>query len=64
MIGLGLIVSIFISQGVSGAGINPAVSLGTTLGEFFRTGSEDVLKDVWVYLIFPPLGALVALLFH
>ena len=43
MIGLGLIVSIFISQGVSGAGINPAVSLGTTLGEFFRTGKAEVL---------------------
>ena len=43
MIGLGLIVSIFLSQGVSGAGINPAVCLGTTLGEFFRTGNSDVL---------------------
>ena len=38
MIALGLIVSILISQGVSGAGINPAASLGTTLGEFFRLG--------------------------
>ncbi len=63
-IGLGLIVVIFFTQGVSGAGINPAVACGVTLAEFLRTTKGSVLDELWVYLVFPLVGALLALLFH
>ena len=64
IIGLGLIVTIFLTQGVSGAGINPAVSFGLTLVEYARTGNTSVMEDVWIYLTMPMIGAVIALLFH
>ena len=64
IIGLGLIVTIFLTQGVSGAGINPAVSFGLTLAEYARTGNTSVLKELWIYLTMPLIGAFIALLFH
>ena len=64
IIGLGLIVTIFLTQGVSGAGINPAVSFGLTLAEYARTGNSSVLDDLWIYMTMPLIGAFIALLFH
>lgn len=64
VIGLSLIVAIFATQGVSGAGINPSVALGLTIIEYSRTGNSSVTNDLWIYIVFPVVGAFLALIFH
>ena len=64
VIGLSLIVAIFATQGVSGAGINPSVATGLTLAEYIRTGNSSVTHDLWIYIVFPVIGAFLALIFH
>lgn len=32
--------------------------------EYMRTGDSDKISDLWVYIIFPIIGAFLALLFH
>ncbi len=63
-IGLALFVTIILTQGVSGAGINPSVAFGLSMVEYARTGDSTRMHDVWVYILFPVIGAFLALLFH
>jgi MIP family channel proteins len=56
-IGFALIVAIFISGPVSGAGVNPARALGPML-------VAGQLTDWWAYLVGPLLGGLVAVFLY
>lgn len=58
-IGSALTVGHLIAIPVSGAGLNPARSLGPAI---FAGG--DALSQVWVFLVSPLLGALLAVLVH
>lgn len=49
---------------MSGAGINPSVAMGLTLMEYIRTGNKSVTDDLWIYIVFPVIGAFLALIFH
>jgi aquaporin Z len=54
-IGLALLVIHLVAIPVSNASVNPARSLATAV-----YGGVDALAQLWVFLIIPPLGALVA----
>lgn len=58
-IGIGLAVAHLIALPVSGAGVNPARSLGPAI---FAGGTA--LSQLWVYIVAPLLGALVAVIVH
>ena len=64
MIGVALAVAVYLSSGVSGGGINPSVALGLTLVKYADSGDTEVLKDLWIYLIFPIIGGILAVVFQ
>lgn len=57
---LGLTVAIFVTAGVSGAGINPAVAFGLNLMSMFLVGNEHSVALLWPYLVGPLLGGAMA----
>jgi MIP family channel proteins len=56
-IGLALLVGIFVSGPISGAGLNPARALGPMI-------VAGTLHDWWVYVIAPPIGGFLALFIY
>ena len=46
----------------SGAVLNPAIALGTSLTQLFV--SSDRFKWVWIYVLLPFMGTISAVLFH
>lgn len=58
-VGVALTVAYLISMPVSGGGLNPARSLGPAI---FAGG--DALTQVWLYIVAPLLGAVLAVLVH
>ena len=58
---IGLVVAgIVISIGnISGAGINPARVIGPVIGNFAFAGA-NMFGSLWIYIIAPILGAIVA----
>ena len=61
---IGLGVSIIWGSAVSGGCYNPAVGLFLNLVKLFQTGKGDELKYVWIYIIFPIVGAFLSVIFH
>ena len=61
---IGLGVSIIWGIGVSGGCFNPAIGLFLNLVKLFDTGRGEELKYVWIYLIFPFVGAFLSVIFH
>ncbi|MBQ9468307.1 MAG: aquaporin [Clostridia bacterium] len=56
--GLALTLCVILGSGVTGASVNPARSLGPAL---FAGG--DALRDLWIFIAAPIVGALVAAIF-
>jgi len=48
---------VFVAAPVSGTSLNPARSLGPAV-------ASSVYRDLWVYLLAPPVGALAAVLVY
>lgn len=48
---------------VSGAVLNPAIALSTSLTQFMDLGAEG-FKWMWIYTLMPFAGAVLAVLFH
>jgi aquaporin Z len=59
VIGLCLALIHMIGIGVTGVSVNPARSIGPAL---FTGGSA--LKDLWLFLVAPPLGAVAGAFIH
>lgn len=55
VIGLGLTLIHLVGMGLTGVSVNPARSIGVAL---FSRGDE--LKHLWVFIIAPPIGAVLA----
>ena len=62
IIGLTLTLVHLLGIGLTGTSVNPARSLGTALGTAIFGGGTDPLKFVWIFLVAPLLGAVVAAL--
>ena len=60
IIGLTLTLVHLLGIGLTGTSVNPARSLGTALGTAIFGGGTDPLKFVWIFLVAPLLGAVVA----
>lgn len=58
-IGLVVVLNVLIGGPVTGGSMNPARSLGPAL-----FGSPQALQVLWLYLIVPPVGAVLASLVH
>ena len=46
------------------SGINPAIGFGVNMVSYIQTGNSDFLNNIWVFLVFTPLGGLLAVLIH
>ena len=57
-IGLTVTAGIFLVGDMSGAAFNPAVAVGTMLAD--STVGSGGWGDLWIYLVAPPAGALLA----
>ena len=68
--GLALYVSVTMASSISGGCINPAVGLALTLcakAYDIKGGDESSLgleKDLWIYIVAPLLGGLLAAIFY
>ena len=56
--------AISFSASTSGGAINPAYGFSVCFTGLLDTGKGRELKWIWIYLIFPTLGGIVAVLFH
>lgn len=65
IIGVTLLISIVWAANVSGASFNPALGFGLSIVHKIQDdGHPNYLDHIWVYLIFPFIGSLLALGFH
>ena len=55
-----LIVLSGIGGNVSGCSLNPARSFGPALMQVMAGGNKDPIKQIWIYLVGPLLGAVIA----
>ena len=62
IIGLTLTLVHLIGIGLTGTSVNPARSLATALGSLIFFGSTDALAQVWVFIVGPLVGGLLAAL--
>ena len=64
IIGLTLTLVHLLGIGLTGTSVNPARSIGTAVGSAIFYGSTDGLKFVWIFIVGPLAGALVAALVY
>ncbi len=62
IIGLTLTLVHLVGIPLTGTSVNPARSLATALGNLMFTGDATALTHVWIFLVAPLLGAVVAAL--
>ena len=55
-----LVSLIVIGGNVSGCSLNPARSLGPALVQVMAGGDKDPIKHIWIYIVGPCLGAVIA----
>ena len=53
---------VLIAYPISGGCLNPAIGFSICFVDLFKTGSGNEVKYVWIYLIFPLIGALLAIM--
>ena len=66
---IGITLNLVVAWGavISGASYNPALGFGLSIVHLIQGGNIDYPKYgdfIWVYLIFPFVGSLLALVFH
>jgi aquaporin TIP/aquaporin related protein len=49
---------------ISGGCINPAVGLGLNLINYFDKTTGASIEHIWIYVVMPPIGSLLAVLFY
>ena len=49
---------------VSGAVLNPAIAIGTTITMLIKTPDAISISNNWIFVCLPFAGALIAVLFH
>lgn len=62
IIGLTLTLVHLIGINITGTSVNPARSLATALGALIFNGNAEPLKNVWIFVLGPLLGACLAVL--
>ena len=62
IIGLTLTLVHLLGIGLTGTSVNPARSIATAFGNLFFTGSATALSQVWIFIVGPLLGGLLAAL--
>ena len=63
--GAALALATYWASGISKAVFNPAIGFGLDFARTITGGSAKVyLKWFWGYVVFPPCGSLLALIFH
>lgn len=62
LIGLTLTLVHLVGIPLTGTSVNPARSLATALGALIFNGNADPLKNVWIFVLGPLLGACLAVL--
>lgn len=63
LIGLTLTLVHLIGINFTGTSVNPARSIATALGTLIFNGKADALAQVWMFIVCPLVGALLAALF-
>lgn len=64
IIGLTLTLVHLIGIKLTGTSVNPARSIATALADFIFNGNTDALAQVWVFIVAPLLGAVIAALIY
>ena len=62
IIGLTLTLVHLLGINITGTSVNPARSLATALASLIYQGSTEALAQVWVFIVAPLLGAVIAVL--
>ena len=62
VIGLTLTLVHLIGINITGTSVNPARSIATAFADLIYNGSTDALAQVWMFIVAPLVGALVAVL--
>ena len=60
LIGVALMFVHLIGINLTGTSVNPARSIGTAFGDLIYSGDADALEHVWIFIIAPMLGGLLA----
>ena len=55
-----LVSLIVIGGNVSGCSLNPARSFGPALVQVMASGDSQPMKQIWIYIVGPFLGAIIA----
>lgn len=53
-----------IAYPISGGVLNPAIGFGICLVNVIEKGTPAAIQFIWVYVIFPFIGALLAIIFY
>jgi len=64
MVGAALALATVWARGISGAVFNPAFAIGVDLVGVMFGASADIFAKIWIFLVCPIGGALLALLYH
>ncbi len=55
---------VLLAKPISGGCINPAVCVGINITNLLDTGDGDSIKWIWLYVLCPLGGSIVAILFY
>ena len=64
VIGLTLTLVHLIGINITGTSVNPARSIATAFGDLIYNGSTEALAQVWMFIVAPLIGAVVAALIY
>ena len=64
IIGLTLTLVHLVGIRITGTSVNPARSIATALSDLIYNGNIEALKQVWMFIVAPLVGALVAVLVY
>lgn len=64
VIGLTLTLVHLIGINITGTSVNPARSIATAFADLIYNGSTDALAQVWMFIVAPLIGGLVAVLVY
>lgn len=64
VIGITLTLTHLIGINLTGTSVNPARSLATALGALIYTGEVEALSQVWIFIIAPIAGGILAVLLY
>ena len=64
VIGLTLTLVHLIGINITGTSVNPARSIATAFADLIYNGSTDALAQVWMFIVAPLIGALVAVVVY